>query len=122
MKKILMTFAAVFCCLMTMTVLIACSSNEDNPSGDPVMESGIVGSWCTDLTGRTFALWNYGPALNRLILRADGLCFGDRYVLSNIDEGYEQTTFHKLTNWGDWMRINEMHPHGNPTSQGGGPL
>lgn len=36
MKKILMTLAAVLCCAMTMTVLTACSNdNDDNPVTPP---------------------------------------------------------------------------------------
>jgi len=38
----------------------------------------------------------------------------------NIDEGYEQCTFHKLTGWGNWLSINTGLPWGNPTSGGGG--
>ena len=43
------------------------------------------------------------------------------YVCS-FDEGYEQTTFHKLTGWGNWLRTNQHYLWGNPTSDGGGPL
>lgn len=108
MKKILMTFAAVFCCLMTMTVLIACSSNEDNPSGDPVMESGIVGSWCTDLTGRTFALWNYGPALNSLTLRADGTGeINTYYIIEEKPIAREHLSFEYVT-LGDGQLVMSM--------------
>jgi len=40
--------------------------------------------------------------------------------IGNIGEGYEQSTFHKLTGWGNWLRINTGQPWGNPTSGGGG--
>ena len=40
-------------------------------------------------------------------------------LLCNINEGYEQSTFHKLTRWGNWLRINNGLPWGNPTSGGG---
>lgn len=43
-------------------------------------------------------------------------------ALCNFDEGYEQTTFHKLTGWGNWLRTNQQQLWGNPTSDGGGPL
>ena len=43
------------------------------------------------------------------------------YVCS-FDEGYEQTTFHKLTGWGNWLRTNQHYLWGNPTSDGGAPL
>ena len=42
--------------------------------------------------------------------------------LCNFDQGYEQTTFHKLTGWGNWLRTNQQMLWGNPTSDGGGPL
>jgi hypothetical protein len=42
--------------------------------------------------------------------------------LCNFDQGYEQTTFHKLTGWGNWLRTNQQLLWGNPTSDGGGPL
>ena len=40
---------------------------------------------------------------------------------SNIGDGYEQCTFHQLTGWGNFLRINTGLPWGNPTSGGGGP-
>ena len=43
-------------------------------------------------------------------------------ALCNFDQGYEQTTFHKLTGWGNWLRTNQHYLWGNPTSDGGGPL
>ena len=43
-------------------------------------------------------------------------------ALCNFDQGYEQTTFHKLTGWGNWLRTNQHYLWGNPTSNGGGPL
>ena len=45
-----------------------------------------------------------------------------RHPLCNFDQGYEQTTFHKLTGWGNWLRTNQQLLWGNPTSDGGGPL
>ena len=42
--------------------------------------------------------------------------------LANIGEGYEQCAFHKLTGWGNYLRINDILPFDNPASQGGGPL
>ena len=43
-------------------------------------------------------------------------------ALYNFDQGYEQTTFHKLTGWGNWLRTNQQLVWGNPTSGGGDPL
>ena len=41
---------------------------------------------------------------------------------SNIGTGYEQCTFHKLTGWGNFLRINNGQPWGNPTCGGGGAI
>ena len=41
---------------------------------------------------------------------------------SNIGPGYEQCTFHKLTGWGNFLRINTCLPWGNPTCGGGGTI
>ena len=38
--------------------------------------------------------------------------------LSNIDSGYEQSAFHQLTGWGNFLRINNTVPMGNPVSGG----
>ena len=43
-------------------------------------------------------------------------------ALCNFDQGYEQTSFHKLTGWGNWLRTNQQLLWDNPTSNGGGPL
>ncbi|MCK8622198.1 clostripain-related cysteine peptidase [Prevotella sp. E13-27] len=43
-------------------------------------------------------------------------------ALCKFDQGYEQTTFHKLTGWGNWLRTNQQLLWDNPTSNGGGPL
>ena len=43
------------------------------------------------------------------------------YYLCNFDQGYEQTTFHQLTGWGNWLRTNQQWLTDNPTSNGGGP-
>ena len=43
-------------------------------------------------------------------------------IRANINDGYEQSNFHKLTGWGNFLRINEAFSIDNPSSQGGGPL
>ena len=42
--------------------------------------------------------------------------------LCNIDEGYEQSTFHKLTGWGNWLRMNRQPISNNPVNGGGGQM
>ena len=41
---------------------------------------------------------------------------------NNFDEGYEQCDFHKLTGWGNWLRMNQQKLNGNPESGGGGKM
>ena len=43
-------------------------------------------------------------------------------ALCNFKQGYEQTTFHKLTGWGNWLYTNQQVLGDNPRSGGGGPL
>ena len=56
------------------------------------------------------------------IYTADVIKSSPNAFLCNFDQGYEQTTFHKLTGWGNWLRTNQQLLWGNPTSDGGGPL
>ena len=59
---------------------------------------------------------------NNTIYTADFITQSPNPPLCNFDQGYEQTTFHKLTGWGNWLRTNQQVLWGNPTSDGGGPL
>jgi hypothetical protein len=43
-------------------------------------------------------------------------------ILSNFNEGYEKCDFHKLTGWGNWLKINEKRPTTNPQNGSGGQL
>ena len=75
MRKILMTLTAVLCCAMTMAVLTACTSdNDDNPAG-----GGMVGKWCGNVSGKTYAKWNYGETWQVTELKADGTGTTDTY-------------------------------------------
>ena len=70
-KKYLMKLAAVLCCAMTMAVLTACTSdNEDNPA--PGVDGKIVGNWFSDVSGLTYAKWNYGKTWQNTEFKADG--------------------------------------------------
>ncbi len=80
MKKFMMTLAAVLCCAMTTTMLTSCSNdNADNPAVGPIHDTAIVGNWYADTTNKTFPLWNYGPAWNRMTFNADGTGFFDTF-------------------------------------------
>lgn len=43
-------------------------------------------------------------------------------IVCNIDQGYEQCDFHKLTGWGNWLRANQQVLLGNPRCGNGGPI
>lgn len=43
-------------------------------------------------------------------------------ILSNFNEGYEKCDFHKLTGWGNWLKINEKILTTNPQNGSGGQL
>ena len=77
MKKVMMKLVAgrlvltiVFCCTMMVAVLTACSENEDNPSSEE--NSGIIGNWFSDVSGMTYAKWNYGKTWQNTEFKADG--------------------------------------------------
>ena len=69
-KKYLMTQAAIFCCAMTMAVFTACSENDDNLA--PGVDKMIVGNWFSDVSGMTYAKWNYGKTWQNTEFKADG--------------------------------------------------
>ena len=69
-KKYLMTLAAIFCYAMTMAVLTACSDNDDNFA--PGVDKMIVGNWFSDVSGKTYAKWNYGKTWQNTEFKTDG--------------------------------------------------
>lgn len=86
-------FAAVLCCAMTMVVLTACTSdNDDNPvTGD---DNKIVGNWCSEVSGKTYAKWNYGETWQTTEFKADGTgCTCIFYTYEGEAIGYEKIDF-----------------------------
>ena len=73
MKKFLMAL----CCAMMMVAFTACSDNNDNLA--PGVDGRIVGKWCADVSGKTFAKWNYGETWQVTELKADGTGTTDIY-------------------------------------------
>ena len=103
MKMILMAAAAITL-LMTMAVLTACTSdNDDNPVSG--IDSRIVGKWCSDVSGKTFAKWNYGETWQSTEFKADGtgstriyyIANGKAVALEAIDFTYTASADGKLT-------------------------
>jgi hypothetical protein len=70
---------------MTVAVLTACTNNIDNPS-DPIHgdDSGIVGNWFSDISGMTYAKWNYGKTWQNTEFKADGT--GSTRVYYTLDD------------------------------------
>ena len=88
-----MALAAVLCCAITTTVLTSCSA-EDNSSGDPTHDKAVVGNWYADTTNKTFPLWNYGPAWNKMTFNADGTgSFDTFYTLEGKAIARDNQTF-----------------------------
>ena len=76
--------AAALTLMMTMMVLTACTSdNDDNPTPKPTDGSALVGTWVGDLTGKTHTMWTYGKAWNVWTFNADGTGVCDVYFTSN---------------------------------------
>ena len=89
MKKLfqLMAFA------ITALAFTACSV-EDNPSDVNGIARDIVGKWYSDVSGMTFAHWNYGKTMQMTEFKADGTGSTSFYYL--IDDkpiGLEQISF-----------------------------
>ena len=90
-----MTLVAILSCAMTVAVLTACTNNIDNPS-DPIHgdDSGIVGNWFSDISGMTYAKWNYGKTWQNTEFKADGTgstCI--YYMLNGKPLGIEKINF-----------------------------
>ena len=69
-----MTHAAVLCCALTMAVFTACVNDSvDNPVNlTPGDDGTIVGNWCSDVSGLTYAKWNYDKTWQNTEFKADG--------------------------------------------------
>ena len=70
-KKTIMRLAAILGCAMMMAVMTACTSdNADDPA--TVDEGSIVGNWCSNISGKTYAKWNYGDTWRNTVFNDDG--------------------------------------------------
>jgi exodeoxyribonuclease V beta subunit len=87
-----------------MVVLSACTSdNDDNPVAG--IDDRIVGKWCSDVSGKTFAKWNYGETWQSTEFKADGTGCTHIYYTANgkavaseaIDFTYTASADGKLT-------------------------
>ena len=73
MKKIVTMLAAILCCTMMTAVFTACTDDDDYSGGQtPGVESKIVGNWCSNVSGKTYAKWNYGDTWQTTEFKDDG--------------------------------------------------
>ena len=89
---------------MTMSVMTACSSDDDDNTATGV-DVKIVGNWCSDVSGMTYAKWNYGKTWQNTEFKTDGTGSTRIYYLVNdkaigcekIDFTYKVTADGSLT-------------------------
>lgn len=89
MKKLfqLMAFA------IAAVAFTACST-DDNPSSGNGIAKDIVGKWYSDVSGLTFACWNYGKTMQMTEFKADGTgSTSFYYLIEDKPIGLEQITF-----------------------------
>ena len=81
MKKNFIRYVVLLCCVIA-TVFTACTTDDDKQTAKPTDAKALVGTWECDLSGRTFALWNYGKAWNVWTFNADGTGVCDVFFLA----------------------------------------
>ena len=81
MKKNSIRYVVLLCCIIA-TVFTACTTDDDKQTMNPTDAKVLVGTWECDLSGRTFALWNYGKAWNVWTFNADGTGVCDVFFLA----------------------------------------
>ena len=107
MRKMNSWLAAVLCCVMTIAVFTACVNDSgDNPVNPmPDDEGTIVGNWCSDVSGLTYAKWNYDKTWQNTEFKADGTgstriyyTLGDKAIgIEKIDFTYTASADGALT-------------------------
>ena len=60
---------SIFCCVTTVAVFTACTEDDNAVSTG---SADIVGNWCADVSGLTYAKWNYGETWQNTEFKADG--------------------------------------------------
>lgn len=81
MKKNFICYVVLLCCIIA-TVFTACTTDDDNQTAKPTDAKALVGTWECDLSGRTFALWNYGKSWNVWTFNSDGTGVCDVFFLA----------------------------------------
>jgi len=92
--------ATLVCGLIT-----ACSNNDNSADPAPGVDGKIVGNWCSDVSGKTYAKWNYGETWQNTVFKADGTgstriyytLGGDAVGIEKIDFTYTASVDGALT-------------------------
>ena len=77
-----------------LSVFTACSSNDIPVNPTPGVDSKIVGNWFSDVSGKTYAKWNYDKTWQNTEFKADGTgstCI--YYMLNGKPLGIEKINF-----------------------------
>ncbi len=72
MERMMKWMFAAILTICGASVFTACG--DDDNSSDPAtgVDSRIVGNWCSDVSGLTYAKWNYGETWQNTEFKADG--------------------------------------------------
>ena len=66
-----------------LSVFTACSSNDIPVNPTPGVDSKIVGNWFSDVSGLTYAKWNYDKTWQNTEFKADGTVITRIYYMLN---------------------------------------
>ena len=56
----------------SMNIFTACNVDDNPAKPTPGVDSKIVGNWYSDVSGKTYAKWNYGKTWQNTEFKADG--------------------------------------------------
>ena len=82
---------SIFCCVTTVAVFTACTEDDNAVSTG---SADIVGNWCADVSGLTYAKWNYGETWQNTEFKADGTGSTRIYYTLNGDDPTESSTLY----------------------------
>ena len=72
----------------------ACGNDDNSANPTPGVDSRIMGNWCSNVSGKTYAKWNYGETWQNTEFKADGTgCTRIYYMLNGKPLGIEKIDF-----------------------------
>ena len=72
MRKMMNWVMAAILSIYSVSVFTACSNDDNSANPTPGVDSMIVGNWCSDVSGLTYAKWNYDKTWQNTEFKADG--------------------------------------------------